>query len=200
MKNNCARRVVTGVMVFMAGVATAQGPWSLQLFWGSQESGLNANGLPDVYMPNGQPVPHTSLWAAQIVLASNPSTVLYQAHHTGSGEGWGFWDFLWEDLGLDGVAFQAAIIPPTASGVPIMTRIFNHPDPAQATMFADAGVTTFTWDPYAPVPTLPQVYDFGTVPQSAWQVIPEPASAALIVLGAGGALMVRRWRWRLGRE
>ncbi len=173
-------------------VVQAQGPYPLQLLWGSQETGFNADGEPDIIRPDGTPVPVDSTWAAQIVLASDPSVVLYTAHHHPD---YGFWAF----VGDPGVAFQAAVIPPSASGMPIMTRIFNDPNPLNATMFADAGVITFTWDPYG-LPPIPKDYDFGTVPQSAWQVIPEPGSAALLALGAGGAVLVRRWRRRLDRD
>lgn len=171
--------------------------WNLQLEFGSMEHFIE-DYQPDVFGPDGLPVPMTSRWTAQIVLASNPDVVLYQTHHTGQGHGWGFWDYHGE---LDGCPFQVGFLPWWSMGQTIMTKIYNHEFPSQATMFALVGPTNLYWvlDKEQP-PPLPQMYNFGTVSQSDWQVIPEPGSAALLALGAGGAVMIRRWRRRLAQD
>ncbi len=86
MKRILLNTALCAMLLATASAVRAQGPWSLQLLWGSQETGTSADGNPDIYQPNGTPVPVSSTWAAQIVLASDPTVVFYTAHHNpGSG-------------------------------------------------------------------------------------------------------------------
>lgn len=178
------------IAITAAAVAAHAAPWPLQLQWGSQDIFPGADGLPDVYGPDGNVVGTNADWHAQIVDALD-YTVYVDSRHDGDGLGYGFWDF----DGAQGVAFQTATIPIVADGRQIFTRIYNHKNPMNATMMADVGYTNFDWDVNFPLPPLPVGYNFGTVSQSDWKVVPEPGAAGLLLVGAA-ALVFRRMKAR----
>jgi len=187
--NSMMKHVLAAVA--LATAATAQAQWGIQVLWGSDYYNHGNYTGPDCFDPDGNPIPLTSNWAAQIIDAVT-ETVYYTAHHHPE---YGFWRY--EDP-LVGVPFQLAMLPPAADGRQLRTRIFNHDDPNQATMFAIVGPGVVDWNPNDPLPPLAKSYNFGKVLQSDWQVIPEPGSAGLLLLGAG-VFLIRRARARAQR-
>jgi hypothetical protein len=131
-----------------------------------------------------------STWIVQLIRVSDGQAI---ADSSSDGFAWG------SGMG-DGQFFTPLTFADSFIGTAVYTRFFNASTVGAATHLAESsdkgtGGTVLTWTANTP-PNPPANIDYmipGTITAGSWQVVPEPSTVGLVLVGIG-ILGYRRFR------